>query len=248
VLAPAEDPTTVRPPGHWAGEPWFDPDFRVCPVVAAFLGAWNDDLPRDERGALIAPLAASIAGSRNAALETARALLIGDWLIRIQTVAWLRLARAHVAADDLERGPRLIDSAGAAALLTPLKAAQWAAVDVRDAAWATPAGAATPEERAAHLGRTWEAPWAIAAQAWSNVGLDEARDATSAAGLEAARAAVWAVANMRAHADVWNLAYDTARTAAHAGFCLAGQRALRAAGDTLKRSAADLVVAMIEAR
>jgi hypothetical protein len=248
VLTQGEYPPIEPSAAGFAWETLRDPQACVCPVVAAFLGAWADDLSQEERGAVFGPLSASAIGSRNASLETPRGLLLGDWLVRTQAPAWLRLAGAHIAAGALERMPEVADMAGVATLSAPLKTAQWVAVDIRDAAWATPAGAATAEERAAHLGRTWDAPWAIAAQAWSNVGLEEARAATAVAALEAARAAVWGVADLRAHADVWNLAYETSRIAAHAGFCLAGAQAVRDTRDGLKRSAAERLARMLELR
>jgi hypothetical protein len=222
--------------------------FAAWPVVSTFLRVWTDDLPCDEAAAMVASLTISVAGSDAVEAETARGMLVADWLIRTQTVAWMRLARADAAANALEHDWSVRDQADLPCFLAPLKAAKWATVEIRDAVWATPTGACTPDERAAHSGRSWEAPWAIAAQAWSNVGLEEARANTSAAGLGAARAAIWMVADLRQHAEIWNLAFGAARTAAHAGFFFEGPEGLRATRDELKRSAAELVIEMAEVR
>lgn len=76
-----------------AGESWSDHPECVCPVIATFLRSWNDGLPNDaERDRLLKSLIPLVVNTRNEALEEKRSLLCADWLVRVHTPAWLRLA------------------------------------------------------------------------------------------------------------------------------------------------------------
>ena len=111
-----------------AGEPWSDHPECACPVISAFLRSWNDGLPSDaERDRLLKPLIRSLVGTRNKNLEERRSLMAADWLVRVYTPAWLRLAGLVSQAESLESLPEITSMAQAA-----VGAAAWAAA--RDAA------------------------------------------------------------------------------------------------------------------
>jgi len=154
-----------------AGEPWSDHPSCACPVITAFMVSWNDGLPSNaDRDRLLRPLVLKLVETRGSdALANRRATMAADWMVRVYTPAWLRLAGLTAQADALASLPEIIDFANAPSLRGPLEAAR------RDAA---AAGAAA-----------WDAAWAAAgAAAW-----DAAWDAAGAAARAAARAAAWDV-------------------------------------------------------
>ena len=88
---------------HVAGEAWSDHPPCACPVIASLVRAWNDDLDDHERDALLRPLVPMIVGTRSTgAVEHRRAMLAGDWLVRENAPAWLRLAGMAVQAGHQE--------------------------------------------------------------------------------------------------------------------------------------------------
>ena len=124
-----------------AGEPWSDHPKCVCPVISAFMRSWNDSLPDDRRTELLLPLIPATIGTRGSdALANRRATMATDWLIRVHTPAWLRLAGLTKQADSLSSLPEITDFAKTPGLLPTLQAvrddaaAAWDAA--RDAAWA----------------------------------------------------------------------------------------------------------------
>ena len=124
---------------HVSGEPWTDRPVCVCPVIGAFLRAWNDHLPTDaDRGRLLRPLVLRLVGSRSTPeVETRRSWLAMDWLVRTYAPAWLQLVPALVPhADALTDLPPIVDAQTAAAHQSTFNAADVAARDaVGDAAW-----------------------------------------------------------------------------------------------------------------
>ena len=61
---------------------WTDHPSCVCPVLGAFMRAWNDGLPDSERTALLLPLIPRLVNTRGSiALERRRAVMAADWLI-----------------------------------------------------------------------------------------------------------------------------------------------------------------------
>ena len=90
-----------------AGELWSDHPECACPVIGAFMRAWNDGLTDDaERTALLRPLVPKLVGTRGSkAIEQRRATMAADWLIRTHTVAWLRLTKFDKQADALASLP-----------------------------------------------------------------------------------------------------------------------------------------------
>jgi len=145
-----------------AGEPWSDAPHCACPVIAAFLRSWNDALPDDERQQLKQYILPLIGSRRDKAIERKRSLMALDWLIRVHTVAWLRLGSMADHATALESLPPILTikatqeagpkvrAAGAAAWDAAGAAARAAAWDAaRDAAWDAAGAAAGAAARAA---------------------------------------------------------------------------------------------------
>ncbi len=118
-----------------AGEPWSDHPGCTRPVIGAFMRGWNDSLPSDEdRTRLLLPFVPAIVGTKGlAALEERRSLMAADWLVRVHTPAWLRLAGLKDQAATLEALPEITSLAQAPSLRGPLEAvckdaaAAWAA-------------------------------------------------------------------------------------------------------------------------
>lgn len=152
-----------------AGEKHSDHPACASPVIGAFMRAWNDGLPQEDRDALILPLIPHLVGTRGSrALENRRATMAADWLVRVHTPAWLRLAGLTTQADALAGLPEITDFANTPSLRGPLEAARKDAA----AAWAAARAAA---------GDAWDAAGdAAGAAAW---------DAAGAAAGDAARAA-----------------------------------------------------------
>jgi hypothetical protein len=225
-----------RPPnGHFAacameavayiaGEPWSDHPECACPVIAAFMRMWNDGLPDGERTTLLLPLIPKLVGTRGSeALEERRSLMAADWLIRVHTPAWLRLAKLNDQAALLEGLPEITSMAQVPSIRAPLEAVR------RDAA---AAGAAAGD-----------AAWAAAGAAARAAAGAAARDAAGAAARAAAGAAAGAAARAAAGAAAWAAARDAAGAAAWA----AARAALKETRAKLQVSAIALVERMIAA-
>ena len=170
-----------------AGAPWSDHPTCTCPVITAFMVAWNDGLPNDaDRTRLLLPLVPKLIGTRGSkALENRRATMAADWLVRVHTPAWLRLAGLTAQADALAALPELTDFAQTPSIMAPLNAARDAASNARDTAEAA----------------AWDAA------------RDAARAAAEAAAGVAARAAARAAAGAAAWVAAWVAARDTAEVA-----------------------------------
>ena len=160
-----------------AGEPWSDHPDCVCPVIAAFMRSWNDALPDSERTALLLPLIAKTIGTKGSdALAQRRALMAADWLVRVNTPAWLRLAGLTVHADALAALPEITSFALVPSIRGPIEAARidaaaaWAAAGAaagaaaRAAAWDAARAAARDAARAAARAAAWDAAWDAADQ------------------------------------------------------------------------------------
>jgi hypothetical protein len=176
-----------------AGEPHSDSPQCACPVIAAFVIAWNDALPSDaERNRLLKPLIPRLVGSRSTAkVQETRSYLALDWLVRVQTPAWLDLVetlKPHAAA--LRALAAIQDRKSAKAAGHTVTAARSAASAARaaagDAAWAAARAAAGDAAWAAAGDAAWAAAWAAAMAA--------AMAAAGAAAGDAARAAAGAAA------------------------------------------------------
>ncbi len=184
-----------------AGEKWSDAPECSCPVIGTFMRAWNDALPNDEeRTELLLPLIPRIVGTRGSKkLEKVRALMAADWLVRVHTPAWLRLAGLTAHADELASLPEITSAAQVLSIRPAIEAARRDATAAWDAA------------RAAAGDAAWDAAWAAAWDAVMAGAGDAAWDAARDAAWDAARAAAWAGAGDAAGAGA------AARAAAAAG-------------------------------
>ena len=119
------------------GKPWSDHDPEACPVISTFLRSWNDALPTDaDRDRLLKPLLGRIIGTKSTKeIENRRATMAADWLVRVNTPAWLRLAGLTVHAAALESLPEITDFAQCPSLMGTLNAARTDAAAARAAAW-----------------------------------------------------------------------------------------------------------------
>ena len=153
-----------------AGESWSDNPACACPVIGAFLRAWNDTLPDTERDGLLRPLISLLIGTRSTPdVERRRAMLAADWLIREHTPAWLRLAGLTTQADVLVALPEIIDMAQCPSLMPTLAVVRSDANAVWDAAWDAAGAAARAAARAAAgdaaRAAVWDAAWDAAGDA-----------------------------------------------------------------------------------
>ena len=162
-----------------AGEPHSDHPQCVSPVLAIFLRDWNDALDDATRQRLVPYAIAAVGTNTGQTHEETRAWLALDWLIRVYTPAWLRLAGLVPEARTLEATARIVDAVTCRAVQRPLDAAGAAA---RAAARAAAGAAAWAAARAAARDAAGDAAWAAA---WA---------AARAAARDAARAAAWAAA------------------------------------------------------
>ena len=73
---------------------------------------------------LLLPLIPKLVGTRGSkALESRRATMAADWLVRMHTPAWLRLAGLTAQADALANFPEITDFAQTPSIMGPLTAA-----------------------------------------------------------------------------------------------------------------------------
>ena len=150
----------------FAGEEFGDEPACVDPVLAAFGRAWNDALPDDERQQLkrYIVLLPGTAGSE--ALSQRRGWMAADWLIRVNTPAWLELspATAEHAAKLRALAPITSEQTLAAAQVA-LDQARSAAAAARAAAWDAAWAAAWAAAGAAAWGAARAAAWGAARDA-----------------------------------------------------------------------------------
>ncbi len=173
-----------------AGEPWTDRPACACPVLGTFCRSWNDALPTDaDRDRLLRPLIPRLAGSRaTPEVETCRAWLAVDWLVRTCAPTWLALTKDLEGHAHALRGlPALVSADVAREHHSTITAARAAAGDATRAAAGAAAGDAA-----------WDAAWAAARAAAGAAAGDATRaaagdaawDAAAAAAGDAARAAL----------------------------------------------------------
>jgi hypothetical protein len=146
------------------GDPWSDHPECACPVISAFMRAWNDGLPNDaDRNRLLRPFIPKLVGSKGPRkVSDRRAWLAMDWTVRVFTPKWLELVPALAEhGKALQAHEEIADLAGLLAAQPKLNAAREASAAARDAA----------------RDAAWDAAWdAARAAAW-----DAARDAARAA-------------------------------------------------------------------
>jgi hypothetical protein len=177
-----------------AGEPWSDHPQCTCPVITAFMVAWNDGLPNDaERSRLLLPLIPKLIGTRgDKELEARRATMAADWFVRVQTPAWLRLAGLNTEADALASFPEITSFEKTPSIMAPLNAARSAA----EAAWSATRSAT----RSAAWSATRSAAWSAADSATRSA----AWSATRSAAWSAADSAAWSAARSAAWSAAWS--------------------------------------------
>ena len=127
-----------------AGEPWSDAPACACPVISAFMRAWNDGLPTDaDRVRLLSPLIPRLVGSKSTpAVEERRSYLAFDWLIRVYTPTMLDLVPKLASHSTALRAlPEIVDLTTAHAVSETVRAAGAAA---RAAAGAAAGAALAP--------------------------------------------------------------------------------------------------------
>jgi hypothetical protein len=184
---------------HLAGEIHSDEPACVSPVLRALCVALNDGLEDAPRQRLRPYLARTI-GTADDGLDTARAWMAMDWLVRVYTPAWLRLAGLREIGDGLAALAPVIDESSLHDALGLLECARrsaraarlsvFASVGtVRPAAWASAvtAGLAGREAAWACAGA---AAWAAARVAVGDLAGDRARAGARAAAGDAAAIAV----------------------------------------------------------
>ena len=139
-----------------AGEPWSDHPECTCPIIGAFLRSWNDSLNDEDRNRLLKPMIPRLINTKaTEKIESRRAWMALDWLIREFTPAWLDLAKLKTEADALRSVAEIKDAESAESCLRAVKAAReeaaaaWAAAGAaaRDAAQATAWAAAQDAAR-----------------------------------------------------------------------------------------------------
>jgi hypothetical protein len=184
---------------HLAGEPHSDEPACVSPVLRALCIALNDGLEAEPRQRLRPYLTRTI-GTADDGHDAARAWMAMDWLIRVYTPAWLRLAGLPASGEALAGLPPVIDEPTLHGALGALESARrgaraarvrafGSAGAVRPAAWASAltAGLAGREAAWACAGA---AAWAAARVAVGDLAGDRARAAARAAAGDAAAIAV----------------------------------------------------------
>jgi hypothetical protein len=210
-----------------AGEPWSDSPQCVSPVIAAFLRSYNDSVSDEVRQSLKQYIPRLIGTRGSQELEDRRSLVAADWLVRIHTPAWLRLAGLTTQAEALESLPEITSFAQVPSIKGPLEAARQAGDAAVAAAWDAAGAAAWDAAVAAAGAAAWAAARAAAWDAAVAAAGAAAGDAAWDAAVAAAGAAAWDAAWDAAGAAAWDAAWDAARDAARAA---AGDAAWDAAG------------------
>jgi hypothetical protein len=181
---------------YLAGEPHSDQPMCVSPVLRAMCIALNDGLDQSPRQRLRPYLTRTI-GTAEDGLDTWRGWMAMDWLARVYTPAWLRLAELSDRASALESAAAITDAESLGRALESLEAARRDSRAARAKAFGSPLPTGWAAAVAAGVaGR--EAAWACAgAAAWAaaRIGIgdiagDRARAAARAAAGDAAAIAV----------------------------------------------------------
>ena len=130
-----------------AGEPWSDHPTCASPVISAFLRSYNDLVSDQVRQTLKPFIPRLIGTAASESVERRRALMATDWMVRVHTPAWLRLAGLTADADALAGLPEITDTAQFPSIKAPLEAAR------------SNANAAGAAAGAAAWDADWDAAW-----------------------------------------------------------------------------------------
>lgn len=236
-----------------AGEEHTDHPTCSSPVLANYGRRLNDTLDDEARQRLVPFVPRLIGTAGRPELDQRAGLMAADWLVRVYTPTWLRLAGLHNAAHVLESAAEITSWPALAAIMPRLRDAQEQATAAWDAAWYAAGAAARAAARevawAAAWDAIWEATWdAARAAVWA-----AAREAIEAAARDAARDAAWDAARDAAGEAVWAAAWDaietTARAAARATAWAAAEdiakAVLKPAVERLQGSAIELYERMV---
>lgn len=223
-----------------AGEPHSDSPTCACPVVGTFLRYWNDGLDDAARQRLKVFVPRLIGSKASRAVEVRRAWLATDWLVRVYTPAWLRLAKLEEQAVALESLPEMT-ARSAEEEGDAVNAATRAA---KSTAW--DAASENASARALATARApWTVAWIVAESAVESAAGDAAR--ATATAWSAASVAAWADAVWHAAREAaWSVAMDSADSAAGRGAVSAARNALSPTVLFLQDSALQLVERMLQ--
>jgi hypothetical protein len=130
--SPADGFCVMELAAYIAGEPFSDQPACVSRVLGAFLRKWDDDLDDAGRQRLKPYVPIVIGTSGNMEADERRAWMAADWLVRVHTPAWLRLAKLNDQARALELLPEFTCSKVAFAARPTLELARQVADAARD--------------------------------------------------------------------------------------------------------------------
>ena len=146
-----------------AGEPWSDRPACVLPVIGAFLRSWNDSLGDDDRQQLKRWIPEIVDTNAGDMVDVELSWMALDWLIRVHTPAWLRLAGLVDHADTLT-GMAEVTPETCPSILPVLQAIRKDSYTAQDTAQDTASDTAWDTARPA----AWAAAWATASAAASD--------------------------------------------------------------------------------
>lgn len=210
--------------------PFSDDHPSISRVIRSYVIGLNDAWDDEQRQELRPYAARILCTATGEADEEIRAWMATDWLVRVHTPAFLRLAGLEEHARALESLARIADAATARVARRALDAARSAADAARDAAWT----AGWDVVRDATWYAAWDAAWATG---WAAAG---------AAAWDAGRAAVGAAPWDPAWDDAWYAAWEAAWDASRDAAWYATWDALRPTAEALQASALELLDSMIE--
>ncbi len=155
------DACVMEAVAYLAGEKWSNSPECASPVLGAFLRAWNDQLPDDDRQQLKQYIPRLVGSKGSKAQEDERAWMAMDWLVRDYTPVWLRAAKLDAQADLIAALPEFKRGMDVPSVRLTIEAVRKDAAAAWTAAWA----AAWTAARAAAGDAAWTAAWAAAGDA-----------------------------------------------------------------------------------
>jgi hypothetical protein len=203
-----------------AGEPHSDRPACTSLVLSTYGRALNDAIlpDRDDLEPRLRALAPRLVGTAGRPdLDQLAGLIAADWLIRVYTPAWLRLAGLTEHADALAGG-------------NPIRS--WADLPTTDLA------AARDAARSAANSAAWSAAWSAAESAVESAADRNATgDAADSAAWGAAGGAAWGAAGNAALSAAYNAIKSAAWSAAWSAACSAARSAAKGAAESAARDA-----------
>lgn len=150
---PGQGVCAMEAVAYVAGEKHSDKPECCDPIIGAFMRAWNDGLPTNaDRDKWLKPLIPKLIGTKaSKETETQRSWMACDWLIRVQTTAWLELAGLTDDAEALRDCAEIVDVTTLDAAMVVLMPAKKRADAAGDAAWDAAGDAARAAARDAFI-------------------------------------------------------------------------------------------------